>query len=150
MTRPQGRLLSGKGTLPSAAALLAALALQACGAFPGPGDSQGGPANTPQAVDSAFEPPGKSYPAPAHLAGLDGSQVKGLLGPPPFMRRDNPAQIWQYRTAYCLLDVFLYRDGKGEVYKVRHFEARASGEKTVSDKDCFESLLKAHEKRQSG
>ena len=30
------------------------------------------------------------------------------LGAPEFVRRDGPAQIWQYRAENCVLDLFLY------------------------------------------
>lgn len=92
-------------------------------------------------------PPIKVYPPPSRLSGLDRQQVTGLLGAPGFERLDEPALIWQYRSANCALDIFMYRNGKEEAYKVRHFEARSRGTVAVSEKDCFVGLLKAHEQR---
>ncbi|MBM3511939.1 MAG: hypothetical protein FJX61_17650 [Alphaproteobacteria bacterium] len=56
------------------------------------------------------------------LVGLLSRDVEGLLGRPAFVRRDGPAQIWQYGTQACTLNLFFYRDGA--VLKVRHFEVR--------------------------
>jgi hypothetical protein len=56
------------------------------------------------------------------LVGLISRDVEGLLGRPTFVRRDGPAQIWQYGTQACTLNLFFYRDGA--VLKVRHFEFR--------------------------
>ncbi len=107
------------------------------------------PAKSPAVPQSVSLAP-KIYPPPSHLAGLDGEQVIGLLGHPGFRRQDDPAQIWQYRTKACALDLFLYRAGDGTPYTVRHFEARGRGKEAVSASDCFVSLLKAHERKRQG
>ncbi len=81
-------------------------------------------------------------PAPRTLLGLEHHQVMTLLGAPSFKRRDDPAQIWQYRDSTCLLDVFLYRPEGGGAYRVTHVEVRGHGVIKVSDEDCFLRLLK--------
>ena len=144
--------------------LLAALGLQACettaglqatgegsassapGAPAGPRSDAGNSRGNAQAALG----PARVYPAPSTLSGLDSGQVVELLGPPPFKRRDNPAEIWQYRAQACVLDLFLYRVGKSGPFRVRHFEARGRGKNGVSEKDCFHRLLKAHQARPSG
>lgn len=78
------------------------------------------------------------------------SQVIGLLGPPRFKRRDNPAQIWQYRNKVCALDLFLYRAGTGVSYTVRHFETRMRGQEKITAKACFSGLLRDRENRRPG
>ena len=108
------------------------------------------PPATPRSVPLAVPLAPKVYPPPSHLAGLYGEQVIGLLGPPGFKRKDDPAQIWQYRTKVCALDLFLYRTEDGSPYRVRHFEARSRGKETVSARDCFVGLLKAHEQNRQG
>src|SRR5260221_5762501 len=45
------------------------------------------------------------------LIGLERGDVEARLGPPALRRRDAPAEIWQYRSPLCVLDLFLYRDG---------------------------------------
>ncbi len=81
-------------------------------------------------------------PAPRTLLGLEHHQVMTLLGAPSFKRRDDPAQIWQYRDSTCILDVFLYRPEGGGAYRVTHVEVRGHGVIKVSHQDCFLRLLK--------
>ncbi len=136
--------------------LLAALGLTACAQKSGPKGAAPGKAVAvatakPQpAAPPAIPPAPKVYPPPSYLAGLDGEQVIGLLGSPGFKRKDDPALIWQYRTKACALDLFLYRAGDETPYRVRHFEARSRGKEAVSARDCFVSLLKAHEQKREG
>ena len=85
--------------------------------------------------------PGRA-PAPRTLLGLEHHQVMALLGEPSFKRRDDPAQVWQYRDSICILDVFLYRPQGGGAYRVTHVEVRGHGVIKVSDEDCFLRLLK--------
>ncbi len=59
---------------------------------------------------------------PATLDGLDAGRLTGLLGEPELRRQEPPAEVWQYRTDSCVLDVFLYTEG-GRLHVV-HSEAR--------------------------
>ncbi len=79
-------------------------------------------------------------PDPGRLLGMGQEEVAGLLGPPVFERRDDPALVWQYRSAACILDVFLYRDGA--VYSVAHFEVRGPSVVEVDRKACFLGLIR--------
>ena len=49
----------------------------------------------------------------AAILGLDGAEVRLLLGDPGLIRRETPAEVWQYRTAGCVLDVVLYDQESG-------------------------------------
>ena len=60
---------------------------------------------------------------PTDLVGLDGPSLETLLGKPGLVRRDYPAEVWQYRNPSCVLDVYLYPDD--ERLTVTHAEARA-------------------------
>ncbi len=116
--------------------LLPVLALAACGGAPVTAQF---PAHPPAAVETAVLPPPPAGPVdePARLKGLSGAQVVQVLGIPGFRRRDNPAEIWQYRARACTLDLFLY-DGEGGP-RVAHFAVRSpSG---LSDRDCFDEVL---------
>jgi hypothetical protein len=53
-------------------------------------------------------------PAMKALAGLDPAQVRALLGPPDFRRIDAPAELWQYRSADCVLDLYFYSEAGAE------------------------------------
>ena len=45
------------------------------------------------------------------LTGMASAELMALLGEPDFRRPEPPAELWQYRTADCVLDIFLYVDG---------------------------------------
>lgn len=72
----------------------------------------------------------------AALKGLSAIQVKDMLGPPSFTRRDKPAEIWQYRNDLCILDLFLYPDAKNQT--VAHYAVRSP--RHASDNACLESF----------
>ena len=72
------------------------------------------------------------------------------MGQPRFKRRDDPAEIWQYRTDACALDFFLYRSKDDPAYRVRHVEARGRGQAPSSEKDCLVGLIKARERGGAG
>ena len=61
---------------------------------------------------------------PGDLVGLDGPELEHLLGAPGLVRRDYPAEVWQYRNPACVLDVYFYPDH--DRLTVTHAEARAS------------------------
>ena len=166
MTQPTERTSRRRLSIPqpklsmAVVVLLAALGLSACtqqsrtsAAAPGkaaattPAKPNAAPLAVPSAVPRSVPLAPKVYPPPSHLSGLYGEQVIGLLGSPGFKRKDDPALIWQYRTKACALDLFLYRTGDGSPYRVRHFEARSRGKEAISARDCFVSLLKAHEQK---
>ena len=108
------------------------------------------PRDVAAAPQAAVAKPEKTYPEPAALRGLDGGQLTGLLGQPKFKRRDDPAEIWQYRTDFCALDFFLYRSKDDPAYRVRHVEARGRDQAPASEKDCLVGLLKARERVGAG
>lgn len=90
-------------------AVTVAALLAACGHVPDAAD----PAAAPAVFDAAG------------LSGLSAAQLVARLGQPDFRRTDPPAQLWQYRRAGCVLDVFLYRDAGA--LRVVHAETRARG-----------------------
>src|SRR6266851_7548356 len=104
------------------AGLMASVGLAAC-STPAP------PAVVPP-PPAAAEPPAPPEPAPAAalipelpvLTGLGPAELVALFGEPDFRRRDPPAELWQYRSADCVLDVFLY--GEGGTYRVVRSETR--------------------------
>lgn len=61
-----------------------------------------------------------------------------MLGLPKFVRRDAPAEIWQYRSDACVLDVFIYQAATGA--QVKYAEARTvSAEPAVTD-ECVNAI----------
>ena len=91
------------------------LGLAACA---GPG---AGPVPSPAAIAAAPAAPLLQHPTleVAQLASLKTLSTQDLidrLGRPDFTRRDPPAEIWQYRSTTCVLNVFLYpEDGQMKV-----------------------------------
>jgi hypothetical protein len=87
-----------------AAVLAAGLLVAACSNLPW--------ARGPQTVANAGtlaalgEPP-----ALDHLEGLAPGQVTALIGDPDLRRIDPPAEIWQYRSADCVLELYFYDSG---------------------------------------
>ena len=61
-------------------------------------------------------------PRPAHLVGLKGDAVRRTFGEPEMRRREPPAEVWQYRSPRCVLDLYFYGDPDGE--GVVHYESR--------------------------
>ena len=161
---PRRPLINPDITL-KAAVILAALELSACGLTETPPPAPGTTTPPPSVSPPALRPgpvlaaklrsaPKREYPALSTLAGMTLDQVIGLLGPPRFKRRDNSAEIWQYRNKACALDLFLYRVGNGAGFRVRHFETRmrglGRGGKKITGKACFTGLLQEHENRRPG
>ncbi len=73
--------------------------LGACSAAPAPATPPEAAATGPIAMPS--------------LTGLSADQVVALLGEPDFRRAEPPAELWQYRGADCVLDLFLYDEPSG-------------------------------------
>jgi hypothetical protein len=89
--------------------------------------------------------PERVYPDPASLKGTSARNVVDTIGKPGFIRKDQPAEIWQYRGATCTLDVFLYQSVTGAPYKVDYIETRSDDEGPTSNKECLVSILKERE-----
>jgi len=74
------------------------------------------------AIALPAEPAMARPPAAQPLTGLSAAEVVALLGEPDFRRAEPPAELWQYRSADCVLDLFLYGDAAGA--RVVHSETR--------------------------
>ena len=61
----------------------------------------------------------------AKLAGLSKAELVARFGEPDFRRTEPPAELWQYRRAECVLDIFLYRDHGA--FRVVHAETHDRG-----------------------
>lgn len=118
------------------------LLLVACGGNPqtasGPTVAGGGsmPAVEAEEAPALAALPAAPVTEPARLKGLSPLQVRAVLGTPVFMRRDAPAEIWQYRGRGCTLDVFLYDDKAGQ--SVAHYAVRSAI--ALGEKECFDEL----------
>ena len=99
------------------------------------------PINLPKIQQARVEPK-RIFPKLNTLLNLTAKDVHALLGMPSFKRSDNPAEIWQYRAASCILDLFLYENLDTSVRSVAHYEIRLQNSQGLTDKDCFESVIK--------
>lgn len=116
-----GRIAGHRGLLRRFFYAGAALALLgACSAAPEP--PQPAAALPVTALPAAAPPALLTRPDAATLTGLSAAEVVALFGEPDFRRPEPPAELWQYRSADCVLDVFLYSDAAG--VHVIHSEAR--------------------------
>ena len=76
---------------------------------------------------------------PQRLLDLGRHELASILGKPAFIRRDMSAEVWQYRTDACVLDLFLYNFESNDAVTYYEFRPRHDG-KLIRD-DCFIKLL---------
>lgn len=95
--------------------------------------------------EPADEPP-EIDANPEQLMGLASSRLGDLLGPPAQLRREPPAEVWQYRVDGCVLDLFLYDEA--DERRVVHLEARDQSMAPADAEACLEDLLRRHMARQ--
>lgn len=77
---------------------------------------------------------------PKALIGLDRGGLSELLGQPRRVRREQPAEIWQYVGSDCVFDVFLYEESGA--YRVIHAEARDDEKPLKTEpRACLNKLL---------
>ncbi len=73
--------------------------------------------------------------------GLGDADLSRALGEPKLVRKDDPAEIWQYSGADCVVDFYLYAGDAG--LAVAYLEARdQAAESTPADR-CVKSLLQS-------
>jgi hypothetical protein len=85
-------------------------------------------------------PPPIPVPAPESLVGYYEVGLENLFGQPEFVRRDPPAELWQYHTESCVLDLFLYENESGN-YLVDHIEFRETGTSPAEKEDCLRDII---------
>jgi len=121
-----------------------ALLLSACAGGPArsPGDGSDGLPDRSGAV-----PGGGASGRPAatvleELKGLAKADVERRFGAPVFRRSEGPAEIWQYRTRTCSLDVFLYRQPNKSV-TVSYAAVRGPSGAPVGEAECLKAVQTA-------
>lgn len=79
---------------------------------------------------------------PSSFIGLGDAELSRTLGQPKQVRRDEPAEIWQYSGADCVVDFYLYAGDAGGL-AVAYMEARnQAAESTPADR-CVKSLMQS-------
>ncbi|MCK5167452.1 MAG: hypothetical protein KAQ66_09035 [Rhodospirillaceae bacterium] len=74
------------------------------------------------------------------LLGQNTSWVSANLGQPAFKRSDGQAELWQYKSAECVLSIFIYEDISGGQRRVLHFDGRDLEGKSIAREICLNSL----------
>lgn len=104
-----------------------------------PGQAVGG------ASDLALAAPGQAVSrqrdgaavldGPGALMGMTPEALTELLGEPSVVRREAPAQIWQYRQAACVFDIFLYEEA--DRLTVAYVESRDHQARKLPVESCL-------------
>ncbi len=126
---------------------LAAAALIGCTGAPV--DSSTSPAAATSSAHPVSAPPvpvaaGSEQPrlpasaTAASLVGLSKAELTSLIGAPKWTRRENPAEVWQYQGASCVLDVYLYAENGAP--RVLHAEARGETAQPVTLAACLKRI----------
>ena len=114
---------------------------------PAAGEMVGAEIAVEDALDDSPHPPEVAILAPPidddpeQLMGLGREDLGALLGKPSLVRREIPAEIWQYEAKDCIFDVFLY-DESGR-YRVSYLEARDDQARKTEARPCLNQLLRA-------
>lgn len=78
---------------------------------------------------------------PSSFIGVGDADLSRALGVPKLVRKDEPAEIWQYSGADCIVDFYLYQSESG--LAVAYLEARdQAAEATPADR-CVKSLMQS-------
>lgn len=132
------------------------LSLVACGAPPAsePGlsvttpDPQMPKAKEKEAETVALPSPAPVKPAapepvndnPMQFMEMSTRQLSQAVGHPHMVRRDGPAEVWQYRGEGCVLDLFLY-DQEGGL-QVKYVDLRSQSLADDSLRACLADIIR--------
>jgi hypothetical protein len=101
-----------------AAACTILAVLSACAAPEGSATATVTTVDAPSVISSAHAPRASLI---KDLAGLRPADVVSILGPPDLRSDEPPAELWQYRAADCVLNLFFYSEAGG--YRLVRAEA---------------------------
>lgn len=97
---------------------------------------------SPGSVNSNAQPAAPILsPDPAAFIGLGDADLSRALGKPKQVRKDAPAEIWQYNGADCVVDFYLYDGARG--LTVAYLEARDQTAAATPTDRCVNSLLQS-------
>lgn len=121
-----------------------ALLLSACAGGPpqAPGDRGDGSPDRSKAAPGGGSSGRPAASALEELKGLSKADVERRFGSPAFRRSEAPAEIWQYRTRVCSLDLFLYRQPNKSV-TVSYAAVRGPSGSPVGEADCLGAVQSA-------
>lgn len=84
---------------------------------------------------------------PDALLKIGGPQAFVLFDEPGLKRAEGDMAIWQYRTADCVLDLYIADKGEGAVthYEARPRSADATAFDDAQSRDCVRSVFNGHD-----
>ncbi len=91
----------------------------------------------PESKPAVAAPQAAATPTSPKLArfhDMKAAEVEALVGDPDFRRVEPPAELWQYRTAECVVDLFFYGDTNDR--RVVHADSRSRDPASGSDGRC--------------
>ncbi|KAF0143999.1 MAG: hypothetical protein FD153_389 [Rhodospirillaceae bacterium] len=92
-------------------------------------------------------PEGSGPIGPMRLHGLGRREVRAFLGEPGLLRRDPPAEVWQYHSLNCVVDLFLYADkNEQRVAYVQVRSLKADGQQ-VNETECLNRIARSHHQK---
>jgi hypothetical protein len=80
-------------------------------------------------------------PSQQSLMGTGPDSLTRIFGEPSFVRRDPPAQLWQYKTTACIMDLYLY-ENTSQLYALSHLEIRTTNFAYDNYEDCARQILR--------
>ena len=87
----------------------------------------------------------RAFLAPEVLIGRSEGEIRKAFGKPALMRKESPADVWQYLSEDCALHLYFYPEGK-TAKVVRHVAINGRNLDTLSDLDrtqCFNDYLRS-------
>lgn len=84
-------------------------------------------------------------PSLQDLTGLRQPDVLAMLGKPDLKRLEPPAELWQYRAADCVLNLFFYREQGGyRLVRAEAWQRSFAGSSTQAQCHDESAPLRAH------
>lgn len=98
------------------------------------------PASAPAPAETVDKEAAAKTVFAASLIGLPRERVQEVFGKPRWVRREAPAEVWQYAGKNCVLDLYLYQVEGGGM-SVSFVEARDGAAIATEPESCFSTLV---------
>jgi hypothetical protein len=77
----------------------------------------------------------------AGLVGQSAAKVMSLMGTPDLTRQEHPAELWQYTSKRCVLNLFLYNHESGQ-QKINHADLRSRDpSRPIAPDFCLKEII---------
>lgn len=82
---------------------------------------------------------------PDVLIGKTSREIEAAFGQPHLLRKDAPAEVWQYLADGCAMNLFFFPEGDGKVLVINHVAINGrdvASQNKIDSKQCFNDHLK--------